>query len=105
MFGSEKYKQSTETNPINGKDEELIKIGIERHDTESVTSSTKSHKELEEETAATPLDDSSFAPGRVFYILRHNLFTKEVKTIDLTGKVSATYVSPNYVSLFPPYAC
>ncbi|KAF2865487.1 hypothetical protein BDV95DRAFT_612633 [Massariosphaeria phaeospora] len=72
-------------------DEEFIRTGTAKADTESVISSAPSHAEQEKKDAANPIDDSKFAPTRIFYIVKHNLFSKEVRIIDATAKTHVRY--------------
>jgi hypothetical protein len=80
---------------INEKDEALIKEGIARSDTETRHSSEseKSHTEQDAEDSKIPIDGSHFTPTRTFYILRHNLFSKEINVIDISDEVGAVQYS------------
>ncbi|KAF2182015.1 hypothetical protein K469DRAFT_691633 [Zopfia rhizophila CBS 207.26] len=77
--------------PIGKEDEELIKIGISKADTESIASSTPSHNEQADEDAKIPIDESTFVPTRTLYVLRHNLFSTSTKIIDITSQTEVRY--------------
>ncbi|KAH7092149.1 hypothetical protein FB567DRAFT_232402 [Paraphoma chrysanthemicola] len=75
--------------PISQQDEEMIKQGIEKAETglDVKDASSVSSNEGDEK----PADDSTFQPNRIFYILRHNLFSKEISIIDITSLLSVPY--------------
>lgn len=50
------------------------------------------HKTREEEEV--PVDETSFAPNRILYILPNNLFSKEIKIIDVTSGLRDGVVPP-----------
>lgn len=73
---------------IDEKDEEFIKQGIQKAETGTlVEDADSSHDEEEDADSKVPLDDSNFKPTRIFYVLRHNLFSKEVNIIDVTSEI------------------
>lgn len=74
--------------PIGPEDEDLIKAGLQKAETSSVCSSISAQTDPSEER---PLDDSILTPTRTLYVLRHNLFSKDVRIVDLTGQTAATY--------------
>ncbi|KAF2470175.1 uncharacterized protein BDR25DRAFT_343379 [Lindgomyces ingoldianus] len=74
--------------PVDEKDEDLIKQGILKADTESIVSSAPSRSEQVEEDAKVPIDDTTFSPTRTFYILRHNLFSTEINLIDISSEIA-----------------
>lgn len=82
-------KFDPEKHPVVGKqDEEIIKMGIAKADTESIVSSVDSHEEQEKEATGMIIDASSFSPNQVFYVLNHNLFSKEVNILNVTNEIS-----------------
>ncbi|CAO2651902.1 Nn.00g001850.m01.CDS01 [Neocucurbitaria sp. VM-36] len=77
--------------PVLGQqDEEIIDQGIKKAETgfDSDHDSSSDEFDVEKDTS---VDGSTFAPNRVFYILRHNLFSKEVNIIEITSSISVSY--------------
>lgn len=71
------------------QDEELIKAGIHKAETTSIDSGTSANTDSDDDIVV--VDDSSFNPTRTLYVLRHNLFSKEINVIDLTGQTGTPY--------------
>ncbi|KAH7386018.1 hypothetical protein BKA66DRAFT_440667 [Pyrenochaeta sp. MPI-SDFR-AT-0127] len=73
---------------LNQQDEPIIDKGIKKAETgfDSDHDSSSDEGDIEKDTS---VDASKFAPNRVFYILRHNLFSKEVNIIDITSSLTA----------------
>jgi len=66
----------------------MIKQGIHRAET--------GHDEIDPDSSADEgneavVDGTGFAPNRIFYILRHNLFSKEICIIDITTSLNVPY--------------
>jgi hypothetical protein len=78
---------------IDEKDEEFIKQGIHKAETGTLVEDADSSHDEEEDASDSklPVDDSNFKPTRILYILRHNLFLKEVNIIDVTSEILPLY--------------
>ncbi|KAH8722531.1 hypothetical protein GQ44DRAFT_711618 [Phaeosphaeriaceae sp. PMI808] len=75
--------------PVGPKDEDFIKEGI--HKAETGLDPKESDSSSDDGEEQTTLDKAAFAPNRIFYILRHNLFSKEVFILDLTSSLHVPY--------------
>ncbi|KAF2822082.1 hypothetical protein CC86DRAFT_458603 [Ophiobolus disseminans] len=75
--------------PIGQQDEEMIKQGI--HKAESGFDDKDPDSSFDEADGATAADETNFNPNRTFYILRHNLFSKEIFIIDITSALHVPY--------------
>lgn len=83
----EKYAPLEETK----HDEELIKQGITKAETGFDEPELDSDSSEDKENAENPIDDANFKPDRTLYILRHNLFSKDVNIIDISTEMTARY--------------
>tara|TARA_R110002003_G_scaffold235_7_gene17014 strand:- start:1453 stop:2277 length:825 start_codon:yes stop_codon:yes gene_type:complete len=74
---------------IGQQDEEMIRQGIHKAETglDPKDSSDSSSNEDDQKNG----DGSDFHPNRIFYILRHNLFSKEIFIIDITTSLHVQY--------------
>jgi hypothetical protein len=83
--------------PVEKEDEELIQNGLAKSDTRidtepSYSSSSEEEQEGEQEDEQSGTVESHFSPTRALYVLRHNLFSKEISIIDVTSDILCRYI-------------
>lgn len=67
----------------------MIKQGIHKAETGFDPKDPDSSSDEADDTTA--VDGSNLTPNRTFYILRHNLFSKEISVIDITSSLHVAY--------------
>lgn len=82
-YDPEKYPLLSE------QDELMIKREIKKAETK--TDSIHSFTSSTDEQNNTSIDTSPLVPTRIFYVLRHNLFSKEIFIIDITSNLNIPY--------------